>query len=123
MYRYYMVRRPAGPGAQPKAGLVKVTDLGDETYVPHIHDCAYAILEYDRELTHAEVRQYELLPDDFPDDKHYRGLIIRWNEWAFCWMIIDPNFHNDQIALVDTLEEAKAGIDEYLGKTESEGEI
>ena len=51
-YVYGMKYRPAGPGCQPKDGLVFIGKSMDKKY--------YSILYYDRKLTEEETRDYEL---------------------------------------------------------------
>ena len=51
-YRYYLNERPAGPGAVPKDGLAE--------YDPEDKGGKYGSVTYRRELTTAEVIEYEL---------------------------------------------------------------
>lgn len=62
---YYMTQRPAQPGAQPKKGLTDIQAFDSRTFIPSIGREAYALLTYDRVLTAEEVRDYELVPDQF----------------------------------------------------------
>lgn len=55
-YLYGMRLRPAGPGAQPIKGLLRIAPGGGQ-----YHD----LLIYDRKLTDEELEQYEL---DFIND-------------------------------------------------------
>ena len=123
MYTYYMTARPAGPGAQPKDGLVNIIPCDPSIVNPIIKRPAYALLEYSRPLTHDELLCYEILPAISPDDVEYRGFVFEWVEWQKMWRIYFFGRPHDTIAYEDTLEEAKQGIDEYLGKPESKGEI
>ena len=121
MYRYYMVSRPAGPGAQPKEGLVNIIELDPANICPVINRPAYALLEYDRALSLQEERSYELLPAIYTADIRYRGYVFEWHEYEQNWRIYEQGKPHQTVAYVDTVEEAKAGIDEYLGKPEKEG--
>lgn len=120
MYKYYMISRPAGPGAQPMVGLQNIVDLNPNETVPAIKRSAYALLEYDRCLTLKEKRMYELLPADPPADVEYRGYIFEWDEQEQSWRVYEQGRPYQTIAYVDTVEEAKADIDEYLAKSEKE---
>ena len=51
-YKYYLNERPAGPGAVPKDGLAE--------YNPDDKGGRYGSVIYRRELTAAEVIEYEL---------------------------------------------------------------
>ena len=115
MYTYYMTARPAGPGAQPKDGLVNIIPCDPSIVNPIIKRPAYALLEYSRPLTLQEERSYEIVPAIFPDDVLYRGYVFEWHEWEHLWRIYEQGRPHDTIAYEDTLEEAKQGIDEYLG--------
>ena len=46
---WYKMKRPYGPGAQPK-GIVQIDDSVDP----------YGVIAYDRELTKEEINEYEL---------------------------------------------------------------
>ena len=59
LYRYYMLARPFGPGAQPK-GVVDWGELDGKTVIPSIGHHAWAWIEYDHPLTAKEVYDYEL---------------------------------------------------------------
>ena len=59
---YYMIHRPAGPGCQPKEGLVEIEDFGSRTYIEGIDREAWSLIKYDRKLTEKEIRDYELIP-------------------------------------------------------------
>lgn len=59
-YRYYCIMRPPAPGTIP-AGVREVEDYGERRYIPEIDRMAWGWVEYDRELTHAEIRGYELI--------------------------------------------------------------
>lgn len=121
MYGYYMTMRPAGPGAQPRDGLVNIIDLNPDRIIPHIRRGAYARLEYDRPLTEKEQRDYEIIPDIGVDDVQYRGYVFEWDAIGRQWRIYHPAKPYSTIAYEDTLDAAKAGIDEYLAKPEKEG--
>lgn len=120
MYRYYMIARPAGPGAQPKDGLVNVIDLDPSKVCPVINKPAYALLEYDRSLSLQEERSYELLPAIWTADIRYRGYVFEWHEWEQLWRVYKAGNPQDTIAYEESVKEAKANIDEYLGTSEKE---
>lgn len=108
MYSYYMTQRPPCPGAQPRNGLVNVHELDPDSDTPGIGR-AYAMLEYDRELTEDEVRNYELTPADRPKPVIYKGYQIVWNDWSHDFEVI--NRRGFTIAHTDTVLEAQDGID------------
>lgn len=120
MYRYYMIARPAGPGAMPKNGLKEIIELDPTVMIPEIKRTAYALLEYDRALSLQEERSYELIPDLYVADVHYRGYVFEYDHRGRSWRIYEQGKPHQTIAYVDTVGEAKAGIDEYLGKFEKE---
>lgn len=60
-YAYYLTQRPAGPGCQPRKGLLDIEDL-DDRFVPEINLKAWSRVTYDRQLTPEEIREYELTP-------------------------------------------------------------
>ena len=107
MYSYYMVMRPAMPGAMPKAGLLEIVD--DTKW-------GYCRLDYDRELTPKEISDYELRPAKEPAPVHYRGYTIEWVWNMFSWRVVDDKYPQNTVAYVDSVEQAKADLDEYLGK-------
>lgn len=119
-YEYYMTQRPAGPGAQPKDGLVSVVDLDPSVNNPIIKRPAYALLEYDRPLTHEELLIYSILPAISPDPIQYRGFVFEWDEWQALWRIYIEGSPEDTVAYEESIEVAKAEIDEYLGESEKE---
>ena len=61
MYTYYLTQRPAGPGCQPRKGLIDIEDL-DNRFVQEINRMAWSKVTYDRQLTDDEIREYELTP-------------------------------------------------------------
>ena len=108
MYRYFMTQRPPCPGAQPRRGLVNISELDPDSDTPGIGR-AYALLEYDRELTEAEVRDYELTPADRPQPVTYKGYQIVWDERSHSFAVVSKR--GFAIAHTDTVQEAQAGID------------
>ena len=60
-FTYYLTQRPAGPGCQPRSGLVEIVDLNNK-FVPEINRTAWSKVIYDRQLTQDEINQYELTP-------------------------------------------------------------
>ena len=121
MYRYYMVARPAGPGAQPKEGLVNIIELDPSRNISALNGPAYAVLEYDRPLSLQEERSYELVPDLYEADVHYRGYVFRWEMRRRLWRICEESDPQMVLACEETLKACKADIDEYLATTEKEG--
>ena len=121
MYCYYMTERPAGPGAQPKEGLVNIIDCDPTIVNTVIKRRAYALLEYNRPLTHDELLCYSILPAISPDAVQYRGFVFEWDEWQALWRVYFEGRPQDTVAYEDSIEKAKSEIDEYLGTTEKEG--
>lgn len=81
-YAYYMIYRPAMPGAMPREGLVEIENLdadGERQYVPQIDSKAYSRIIYNRPLTRKEIRAYELIPEEYTvpltraEIQHIRG--------------------------------------------------
>lgn len=60
--RYYSTQRPVMPGSYPKKGAQEVRNYDDKTYIEEIDGEAWGYIEYDRELTAKEERDYELTP-------------------------------------------------------------
>ena len=60
-FSYYMIHRPAGPGAQPKEGLVEIENFDKRTFMEAIDREAWATIKYNRKLTEKEIRDYELV--------------------------------------------------------------
>ena len=120
MYRYYMGARPAGPGAQPKEGLVNIIGCDPSIVNPVIKRRAYALLEYNRPLTHEELLCYSILPAISPDAVLYRGFVFEWDEWQALWRVYFEGRSQDTVVYEESVEAAKADIDEYLGTTERE---
>jgi len=59
-YRYYCLERPAGPGAIPR-GVVVITNFDERKTADEIGRMAWGWVEYERELTEKEIREYELM--------------------------------------------------------------
>ena len=114
--KYYCTQRPAGPGCQPKDGLVAILPPEQPEWLPkHV----YSVLEYSRDLTRREVMEYELTPDYPPVD--YKGYPIRFLPYTWEWVILDPEEREPMpLAYCDTLESAKAMIDEIPQSAPSE---
>lgn len=60
MYRYYSLYRPVAPGTFPKDGVTNIHNYDERLYVAEIDHEAWGYLDYDRELTEKEIRDYEL---------------------------------------------------------------
>lgn len=58
-YIYYMTQRPFGIGCQPMKGLIDAEEFDERTEVAE-GVRAWARLYYERRLTDAELRDYEL---------------------------------------------------------------
>lgn len=82
-YRYYMTQRPAGPGCQPRDGLISVEGLDPKNVIPGIGGTAWSMLTYDRPLTDDEIREYELTPDT---GKSFETVDEDEAEELFSWM-------------------------------------
>lgn len=61
MTRYYSKMRPVAPGTFPNAGAVEIHNYDERTYIPECACEAWGYIEYDRELTDAEISAYELV--------------------------------------------------------------
>lgn len=64
MSRYYSILRPVGIGTFPKPAGNKVENIenfDDRQYVPEISHEAWGYIEYEKPLTEAEARQYDLV--------------------------------------------------------------
>lgn len=59
---YYVTQRPPAPGAVPKLGLIRTFEYESRLYVESIGRRAYGSVVYNRELTEAEIDDYELVP-------------------------------------------------------------
>lgn len=59
-FTYYTPYRPPSPGCQPSKGLVEVVDFDDRILTDDGIQ-AWGKVVYDRPLTDAEVRDYELV--------------------------------------------------------------
>lgn len=60
-HTYYMILRPAAPGAQPKEGLVEIENFEKRTYVEAIDREAWAAIKYNRKLSEKEIKSYDLM--------------------------------------------------------------
>ena len=60
-YRYYCLLRPVGPGSVPP-GFIDWGECDPEKVIPEIGRGAWGWVEYERELTLAEIADYELAP-------------------------------------------------------------
>ena len=109
MYRYYMTQRPPMPGALPTNGLENILTLDPQETVPQIGKGAYALLEYSRPLTGAEISAYELTDSTRPPVVVYKGYEI---EYIPADAMHRVSLNHETLAFVETLEEAKEGIDE-----------
>ena len=61
VYRYYCLYRPPMPGTIPR-GTVSIKDFDERRMVPEISREAWGFVEYERELTKAEIDDYEVMP-------------------------------------------------------------
>ena len=62
-HSYYMTQRPPMPGAMPAMGLINVESFKGRKMVDEIGRPAYAKITYTRELSGADVAEYELIPE------------------------------------------------------------
>ena len=60
VFRYYCSMRPPGPGAIPR-GAALTNAYETRQYIPEIDRMAWGWVEYTRELTPAEIADYELI--------------------------------------------------------------
>lgn len=61
VYRYYSLLRPIGPGTYPKPSEVKnIVNFDDKTFVYDINRYAWGYVEYEKELSWDEARDYDL---------------------------------------------------------------
>lgn len=61
MTRYYSKMRPVAPGTFPNQGAVEIQNYNERTYIPECACDAWGYIDYDRELTDAEISAYELV--------------------------------------------------------------
>lgn len=61
VYRYYTLCRPPMLGGIPK-GAIAVCAWGSRPFVPEINRSAWGTVDYSRQLTPEEIRDYELMP-------------------------------------------------------------
>ena len=108
-YSYYMMMRPAMPGAMPKNGLREIVD-DDNRWG------AYCRLDYDRELTTKEIIDYELRPAQEPASVHYRGFTFDWIWYMFSWRVSQDSYPAQTVAYEEDIEVAKKQLDEYLDR-------
>lgn len=64
-FLYFTLLRPPAPGAIPAKGLVKVETFAMRTYIPAIGRWAYGSALYDRQLTNAELLDFELQAPEY----------------------------------------------------------
>lgn len=60
-YSYLTLRRPPMPGGIPK-GAIAVCAWDSRPFVPEINRPAWGTVDYSRQLTPEEIRDYELMP-------------------------------------------------------------
>lgn len=113
LYRYYMTQRPPMPGAMPQKDLFLIEDLDQRDVIPYLGKGAYAMIAYTRPLTDKEIKEYELVPED--NGSHptewYKGYVIEWIPQEEKWRVYDEAYPQYTVAYVDSVEEAKQGID------------
>jgi hypothetical protein len=63
MYRYWLTLRPAMPGAIPTKGLERVVNYATRTYEGCIGRNVWGYVEYSRQLSDADVDDYDLIED------------------------------------------------------------
>lgn len=61
VYRYYSLLRPVGPGTYPRPSEAKnIVNFDDRTFVDDINRYAWGYIEYEKELSWDEARDYDL---------------------------------------------------------------
>lgn len=61
VYRYYSLLRPVGPGTYPRPSEAKnIVNFDDRTFVDDINRYAWGYIEYEKELSWDEAKNYEL---------------------------------------------------------------
>lgn len=68
MYKYYLTKRPATPGAIP-AGAASVTNYDNKKYIDIIGREVWAVVVYPEALTKEAVDNYELTPEQIEPDR------------------------------------------------------
>lgn len=63
MYRYWLILRPAMPGAIPTKGLENVVNYDHRTYEESIGRDVWGYLEYSEELSKSDIDDYDLIED------------------------------------------------------------
>ena len=61
--KYYSTQRPVGPGTYPRGGVIEIVNFDYRQPVESIDRPAWGYIEYNRELTPEEIRNYELTPE------------------------------------------------------------
>ena len=116
LHRYYMTQRPPMPGAMPQKDLFLIEDLDPNDVISYLGKGAFAIVAYTRLLTDREINDYELIPED--DGSHptewYKGYVIEWIPQEEKWRVYDEAYRSNTVAYVDSVEEAKDGIDSLI---------
>lgn len=59
--RYYSTQRPVAPGTYPRRGAQKIMNFDCRAQVELIGRQAWGYIEYDRDLTEKEAKDYELV--------------------------------------------------------------
>lgn len=61
VYRYYSLLRPVAPGTYPRVSEAKnIVNFDDRTFIEDISRYAWGYVEYEKELSSEEVRDYDL---------------------------------------------------------------
>jgi len=114
-FTYYMTQRPAGPGAQPRDGLIEVCELDQNVPIDGVGR-AYSKIVYDRQLTDEEIRDYELTQECRVEDIEYKGYLLTYLPWMNLWAVrVIAERELGVVAYEDTLEDAERDIDEQEG--------
>ncbi len=61
MHRYYLIMRPAMPGAVPTRNLEMICNFDNRMYAEEIGREAWGWVEYTEPLTEQEIKDYELV--------------------------------------------------------------
>lgn len=67
MPKYFCIMRPPAPGAIPNGARLTMT-YADRRYIPEIDRMAWGWVQYERELMHDEIIDYELIREPREDE-------------------------------------------------------
>ena len=92
-FKYAMVNRPVGIGCCPKEGLIGTEDRPAKG-TTHYESARNGIAVYDRKLTDAETKNFEMAPmidnDDHAGVEHYADIVLsKFGRYAKQYMGFD----------------------------------